>query len=268
MTASLAPTFPTPSARPIDECRDTLPLPVARLLAAASGPDADQAWAEFLTGYSPLLLRIASAFSPGYDGALDRYTFMLDELRRNDCRRLRAYAADGRGRFSTWLTVVARRLCLDQFRQQYGRLRGTDRVHGETCPSHSVRRRLSDLSGPVEDLSRLPDLTLRDPGEVVDERDRQAALRRALNELSPRDQLLLRLRFEQGLTAREIAPLLGLASQFHVYRRLETVCGMVRARLTGAMGHGGAGEPAHVSAARAAAANVCAAEGQRKYSRR
>jgi RNA polymerase sigma factor (sigma-70 family) len=240
MTASLAPSFPNTS-RAHEECRDTVPPPVARLLTAGPGPDADEAWAAFLHAYSPLLLRIAAAFAPGYDGALDRYAFMLDELRRNDCRRLRAYAADGRGRFSTWLTVVARRLCLDHFRQQFGRVRGPERVRSRTPSSRAVRRQLSDLSSPVEDLALLPDLTLRDPGEVVDEHDRRSALRRALNELRPSDQLLLRLRFEEDLTAREIAPLLGLASQFHVYRRIETVCGMVRARLTGRTRRAGAG---------------------------
>ena len=71
-----------------------------------------------------------------------------------------------------------------------------------------------------------------------------------LNELSPSDQLLLRLRFEEDLTAREIAPLLGLASQFHVYRRIETVCGMVRARLTGGAGQASAGDLARAPAGR------------------
>ena len=243
MTRSLAPSFPFQSEPPA-ECRDALPPPVARLLLATTDSDIEQAWAAFLTGYSTLLLRIASGFAPGYDGALDRYAYMLDELRRNDFRRLRSYAADGRGRFSTWLTVVARRLCLDHFRQQYGRVRGPEPVRARTSSSRMVRRRLSDLGGPVDELSRLPDLTVRDPGEVVDERDRQAALRRALDELSPNDQLLLRLRFEENLTAREIAPLLGLASQFHVYRRIETVCGMVRGRLTASAGRASAGAPA------------------------
>ena len=249
MAASVVPSFPNPSETP-EECRDALPPPVARLLAAAAGRDADEAWAAFLAAYSALLLRIASAFAPGYDGALDRYTYMLDELRQNDCRRLRAYAADGRGRFSTWLTVVARRLCLDHFRQRYGRFRGPEPIRSETHSSRAVRRRITDLSGPVDELSRLPDLTLRDPGEVVDERARQEALRRAVDELSPGDQLLLRLRFEEDLTGREIAPLLGLASQFHVYRRIETVCGMVRARLTGGAGHACVDSPARAPAVR------------------
>ena len=241
-----SPAFSLPNAsEPPEECRDTLPKLVVRRIAAPPGPGADEAWAAFLANYSSLLLRVASAFAPGYDGALDRYAYMLDELRRNDCRRLRAYAADGRGRFSTWLTVVARRLCLDHFRRHYGRNRGDGpiQIHVEALSRRAVRRRLSDLAGAIDDLSCLPDLTLRDPGEVVDERDRRQALRQALDELSPGDQLLLQLRFEEGLTARESAPLLGLASQFHVYRRIEAVCGVVRARLTASRRDAGAGDP-------------------------
>jgi RNA polymerase sigma factor (sigma-70 family) len=249
MAAPLVLSFPK-SYESNEEYRDALPPPVARLLAAHPGAEADEAWAAFLAGYSALLLRVASAFAPGYDGALDRYAYMLDELRRHEFRRLRAYAADGRGRFSTWLTVVARRLCLDHFRQQYGRVRSPDRSRGDSLGSRTVRRRLSDLTGPIEDLSRLPDPAVRDPGELVDERDREAAVGRILGELSPSDQLLLRLRFEEGLTAREIAPLLGLPSQFHVYRRIETVCGMVRARLTRDAAHGGTRDAARAEVRR------------------
>ena len=231
MTAPVAPLLRNPSPA-VEEHRDTLPPVVERLLRAPSGAAGDDAWAAFLDGYSGLLLRVAAAFAPGYDAALDRYAYMLDELRRQDYRRLRTYAADGRGRFTTWLTVVARRLCLDHFRQHYGRNRSPAPGREETVSRRAARRRLSDLAGAVTDLSCLPDPTLRDPGEVVDERDRRQALEEALAELGPADRLLLQLRFEEGLTAREIAPLLGLPSQFHVYRRIDLVCGMLRARLT------------------------------------
>ena len=45
------------------------------------------------------------------------------------------------------------------------------------------------------------------------------------------DQLLLRLRFDEELTARQIAGLLGLPTPFHVYRRLDAVCATLRTRL-------------------------------------
>ncbi|MGH2625337.1 MAG: RNA polymerase sigma factor, partial [Anaerolineales bacterium] len=42
----------------------------------------------------------------------------------------------------------------------------------------------------------------------------------ALAELPPRDRLLVNLRFEHDLPAREIARLMGFPTPFHVYRRL------------------------------------------------
>lgn len=213
------------------ESRETLPEELTRLLAAGSGPTAEAAWASFLAVYSGLLLRVARAFWPGYDGALDGYAYMLEELRRNDCQRLRKYAADGRGRFSTWLAVVARRLCLDQYRRRYGRFRGDPARSEGIRAARMTRRRLMELSGPIEDLTCLADPALPDPAEQMDERSRSSALHGAVALLPPADQLLLRLRFEEELTARQIAGLLGLPTPFHVYRRLDAVCATLRTRL-------------------------------------
>jgi RNA polymerase sigma factor (sigma-70 family) len=232
MAGSLA--VPTPRAREdAAESRQVLPAKVADLLAATPGAEADLVWAAFLAVYSPLLLKVASTFAPGYDGALDRYAYMLDEIRRGDCRRLRGYSADGRGRFSTWLAVVARRLCLDHYRQRYGRDRGGSRPTVTPDRSRAARRGLVDLCRTTNELCGLADTSLADPADEVDAHTRQASLHRAIDALCPGDRLLIRLRFEQELTAREIAPLLGLPSPFHVYRRLDRVCGELRARLTG-----------------------------------
>lgn len=213
------------------ESRDHLPPEVSRLLTAAPGQASEDAWAAFVAAYSRLLLRVASAFAPGYDGALDRYAFMLDELRKGDCRRLRKFAADGRGRFSTWLTVVARRLCLDHHRRQFGRFRGEVPPSSARSLARSVRRELTRLDSAVHELANLPDCLGPDPTEEMDDHDRREALRRVIGQLLPGDQLLLQLRFEQNLTAREMATVLGLPSPFHVYRKLETLCRMLRARL-------------------------------------
>jgi RNA polymerase sigma factor (sigma-70 family) len=213
------------------ESRAALPQEVARLLAAPPGAETEAAWSAFLSVYSGLLLRVASAFDADYDGALDRYAHMLDELRRNDCRRLRRFSADGRSRFSTWLVVVARRLCLDHYRLRYGRPRGDQTRQPTATAFRATRRRLSDLADTVEDLTRLADPSVPDPCDQLDAECHRVALARATRALPPGDQLLLRLRFEDDLSAKEIAALLGLPTPFHVYRRLAGICAKLRRHL-------------------------------------
>jgi len=240
-----------PAANLAPESSDTVPSGVIRLISAGDGPDAEEAWAAFVAAYSTTLLRVASAFSPGYDGALDRYAYMLDELRRHDCRRLRRFVADGRGRFSTWLTVVARRLCLDHYRRQYGRLQGPPRRTSGGVEARTTRRRLADLVADFADVASLEDPAAADPVDRMASAERCDALGRAVAELAPGDQLLLRLRFEQDLSAREIAALLGLPTPFHVYRRVNAVCGMLRARLIGSVPPIGRNGESHQPSARA-----------------
>jgi len=234
MSASLAISlrYPDPPAEP----RDRLPVEVARLLAAAPGPDAEDAWSAFVACYSGLLLRVATLFAPGYDGALDRYAYMLDELRRGECRRLRTFAADGRGRFSTWLTVVARRLCLDHYRHEHGRVRSRQAASAAGALARDSRRGLRRLDGDPQELDGLPASGTPDPANEVDDRDRREALRRTVAHLPASDQLLLKLRFQEDLTAREIATVLGFPSPFHVYRRLDAVYRLLRDGLDGRPG--------------------------------
>ena len=57
------------------------------------------------------------------------------------------------------------------------------------------------------------------------------ALESALGDLPAEDRLLLRYRFEDERSVREIKDLLLLPSVFHVYRRLKKVLKNVRATL-------------------------------------
>jgi RNA polymerase sigma factor (sigma-70 family) len=219
-----------PGALPLDH----VPPEVTRLVGAGATGDADDAWAAFVAAHSPTLMRVATAFAPGYDGALDRYAYMLDELRRHDCRRLRRFVADGRSSFATWLAVVARRLCLDHYRRRYGRFHGPERAELE---ARATRRRLADLTTDVAEVASLEDPAATDPIDRLASVEQRAALSRAVSRLAPTDQLLLRLRFEHDLSARQVAILLGLPTPFHVYRRLDTLCGILRAQLTGTDPH-------------------------------
>lgn len=208
---------------------DGLPPELSRLLAAEGADQAEGAWEEFVRTQSRLLLHVARSMARDQDGTMDRFAYLLEQLRRDDCRRLRGFVADGRSKFTTWLVVVSRRLCLDYDRQRYGRAdRATDSAQRA---ARAERRKLRDLVGGQLDLATLADPNAREPEDSLSARDVGDALTDALNLLKPSDRLLLRLRFDDGQSAREIARAMAFPSQFHVYRRLDRVLAFLREQL-------------------------------------
>jgi RNA polymerase sigma factor (sigma-70 family) len=187
----------------------------------------EDAWAAFVRAHTDWILRAARLLGGDQDSVMDRYAFILDRLREDDCRRLRAYVRPGAGEFTLWLMVVARRLCLDHYRERYGRA-----GHG-AAPARAGRRRLVDLVADRTDPAMLADPSHAAPDEVLARSERAQALERALQGLPPADRLLLRFRFSQDLPAREIARLMGFPTVFHVYRRLDKVLRELRGTLTG-----------------------------------
>jgi RNA polymerase sigma factor (sigma-70 family) len=199
-------------------------------LLAASDPDAQEAaWERFLESYSGLLLRSAFHLGRSYDGGMDRYLFILDQLRGGNFRRLRQFRATGSARFSTWLVVVARRLCLDHGRRHYGRCRGAPTAAGECA--RALRRRLVDMATEEVEVADLEDDSGRSAETTLETGERVRTLEAVLERLDPRSLLLLKLRFGNDLTAREISTLMGYPSQFHVYRELRAVLDRVRCAL-------------------------------------
>lgn len=162
---------------------------------------------------------------------MDAYAYVLEQLHRDDFRRLRGYVADGRTKFTTWLVVVARRVCLDHLRQRYGRPQESDSSDRD---AQAARRRLVDLLAEELDVSGVADATAAgNPETQLRANELSQALAGALSGFEPRDRLLLKLRFEDGLAAREISHVMGFTTQFHVYRRLNAVLEQVRAALRG-----------------------------------
>jgi RNA polymerase sigma factor (sigma-70 family) len=184
----------------------------------------EEEWAAFVAEHSRLLLNAARSVTSDHDAAMDGYTYILEQLREDDYRRLRAFVPDGRSRFTTWLVVVARRLCLDHRRQRYGRVRDDD-----PAAAMATRQRLLDFvteKDPDEIAS-----TSVDPEQSLQLHELHDVLEAALARLDPADRLLLKLRFEDELPAREIAAVLRLPTLFHVYRRLNALLPELRAAL-------------------------------------
>jgi len=187
------------------------PPPELSQLLEASATRRDRAWESFVASYHRLLLHVAHRFSTDHDAAMDAFAWILDRLREDDFRRLRAFTADGRSEFSTWLVVVARRLCLDWYRAKYGRDRS--RTAPSTSDERGTRRRLVDLVGDSIDETRLADAPDAAPDITLVAAELAEALHRAIAELEPSDRLLIKLRFDDGLSAADIADFLRLPTR-------------------------------------------------------
>ena len=209
---------------PVDAVR-RVPPDIASMGSSVS-TEREGAWDRFVASYTPLLMRVARATAYDHDAVMDAYTFVLGQLREDDFRRLLAYRATTGCSFETWLAVVARRLCLDHFRSKYGRPRSNSPQAKE---AQGERRRLADLVAVAVE----PELATAnpDPATALEQTELLNALEATLAELAPRDKLLLRYRFDDDLSAREIARLMRLPSVFHVYRRVTSLLNSCRSAL-------------------------------------
>jgi RNA polymerase sigma factor (sigma-70 family) len=207
-----------------------LPGDLQSLVTATDQAVRDRAWASFLREHSDVILRVARAMGGGHDATMDRYAFAVDALQRDNYKRLRAYAPDGRGSFHTWLAVVARRLCMDEHRHRYGRAQSDD-LHAEA--ERAARRQLADFVGNELGLDAIEGNT-DSPDVELERAELRTILNAALAQLDVSDRLILRLRFEDALSVPEIARLTGSDSPFKIYRQLDKVLATVRRHLEAA----------------------------------
>ena len=127
------------------------PADLVSLLAANAGAQ-DEAWARFLRRYSDHVLGACRSVTKDPDVSMDHYAYVLEALRRDDCRRLRGYRPDGRTQFTTWLSVVCRRLCVDRHRSLNGRASQGE----EPSTAVKLRRRLQRMAGEDLLIEELP----------------------------------------------------------------------------------------------------------------
>jgi RNA polymerase sigma factor (sigma-70 family) len=217
----------------------TVPVPydLIHLLDQLEPSARDEAWAAFVQANSKLILYVARSLGGDHDAVMDRYASVLEQLRRDDFHRLRAYGADGRGKFTTWLVVVTRRLCLDHQREKYGRARNDDQAREA---GHRMRSRLVDLVADGVEITELVDTSTVGPEERLRALQLDDALKSAVATLDPEDRLLLKLRFGDELSAPQIARIMFCRSQFDVYRQLRRVLDTLRKELV----RHGVGDPA------------------------
>jgi RNA polymerase sigma factor (sigma-70 family) len=197
-----------------------LSVSIGRPFDSSDSAVREAGWEAFVSAHTKLLLHVARSFGGGHDDAMDRFTYLLEQLRRDEFRRLRAYTATDRSEFSTWLVVVAQRVYLDHERTRYGRFRSGSRESTGNEEDYAARRRLVGLISAEVDLETVSDPGVQTAEDALRVEESHRALATALAELSPTDRLLIKLRFEDGLGMPEIARTLRFPTRFHAYRRL------------------------------------------------
>lgn len=197
-----------------------VPVVLATLLSSTDPRERDRSWETFVEQHSRLILHAIRSCGGSHDAVMDRYAFVLEQLRADDYRRLRTWAGDGRSQLSTWLVVVVKRLCHDHHRSHYGRHR--PEAGNGAREARVQRRKLADLVADElkPDQISAGDGVAHHPEMALRTADLNGALHHAVEQLAAGDQLLLTLRFRDELSAAQIARQVGLPTPFHVYRRL------------------------------------------------
>jgi len=202
------------------------PIELDRLLQAAELRDREAAWEDLISRHTRLILAAARSLGGDSDAVMERYAYVLGKLRENEFRRLRAFDPNAGATFSTWLTVTARRMCLDLHRAHFGRNRQRHATDRSTVV-RAARKALNEVLTSEIDADDLPTNKEDAEAEVV-HGHRDLCLRAELAKLTPRERLLLTLRFEDDLSASTIAGLVGVATPFHVYRRINALLSRLR----------------------------------------
>lgn len=207
-----------------------LPPELAFLESDVNAEAREQGWSRFVDKYTRLLLRTAGEFGSDYDGRLDRYRHILDCLREDEFRRLRAFRPVSGSSVAAWLAVVARRICLDHERAKQGRIRGENPTE-EIRAQRRLRRLLTTPGGGDFDPSDRLAASALSPEEELREAELKRAVDNALRKLTPRQQLAIRLRFEDGLSVSDVGEVLGMRNVFQVYRLLRSAFNQARRHL-------------------------------------
>lgn len=208
----------------------TAQLALDRLLRAPDAANREAAWEDLIGRHTRLLMAVARSFRGDHDDVMERYSYILEKLRESDFRRLRAYDSSVGATLSTWVTVAARNLCLDHQRAKFGRHRA-EHPSDKSTSLRAVRRALSDLTEGDTPADSIADASSVAVDAVALRGNLDTFLNDALSTLTPRERLLITLRFEDDLSASRIAKLVGMPSPFHVYRQLNSILGRLRRAL-------------------------------------
>ena len=152
----------------------------------------DRAWSEFLKSYGALIYgSVASLLSKFSihepEVTEDIFAGVIEKLLTDDCAALREFG--WKSKFSTWLVSIARNRTYDYLRRK-------------------KRRPTVSLSAPIDDGEDELEKVIAQDLDLDHDLEVELTVDRALDMLSNKDRLIVKLYYIEGLKEREIAALL------------------------------------------------------------
>ena len=165
------------------------------------------AWDDFVRRFSPLIRQVIGATLARFNAAdrsqdrvADLFQGVFLALWEDDRRRLRSFQGRNNCSVNTWLRVVVSRLVIDALRRTnpYTVALAEEQPDDDDAPSGVV---LAD-EAPLAD-------------DRVQARQALEFIQDELNEMDQRDRLVLKLRFLDGMSGKQVAEMIGI-SRNHV----------------------------------------------------
>ena len=238
----------------------------------AGGKIACDAWVYFLDRYSKIILKVIRNFTSDYDGVMDKYLFICKKLSKNDFSILKKYNYNDkrRAKLSTWLTVVVRNLCVDQFRHSQGRRRTPAIIRNLSLIDRKIFKYYFYDKLSISEISRLfePEKSIEEIVNLIDDIN-QSIVKGTINagrkikavgfnddieveqisvhdqieleeyknifnnlieSLEPIEKFILKLRFWEDLTVKEISSITNIPSR-KLFYTLDKITGKLQSSI-------------------------------------
>src|SRR5262245_27152537 len=148
--------------------------PLEHLLRDLYSSTPEDAWAEFLDAYSPVIYQVVRYMEADADNAADCFQYVCEQLIDARSKRLKKFKGQGPATFTTWLRAMVRNLCIDSHRKQFGRHRQLSSIARLPRFDQEVFRLVYERAVPVEEsvtvlAGEFPEATLQ---RINESRDR------------------------------------------------------------------------------------------------
>jgi RNA polymerase sigma factor (sigma-70 family) len=229
-----------------------------------TGIKSERAWEEFLKRYSNLILKVIWQFEKDRDTVMDAYVYVCSKLVQNNFAILKKYDFNrpDRPKFSTWLVVVIKNLCIDFFRvSERGKthalllrkftkleklvfelyyLKGypVEEIEKYVREKFGISRSVIGLidavnekwaGGNIEFIRYREEISAK-AENMVDENDLCSWVSEAVMDLPELERTIILLKFWEGMSASEIAEILQIYPVARVYKIIEKALQILRKR--------------------------------------